>query len=142
MKGYRTNLAIIGFAATTAIILAGASPAQPAAYELARYTVDAGGGMRATGGAFELSGTVGQPEAGKLLAGGAFELTGGFWFRLDSGDCNDDGGVNLIDYADFEGCMAGPSVWPGEAPCPCLDLDADHDVDLADFGDFQRGFGG
>ena len=142
MKGYRTKLAVTGFAATTAAILAGASPVHRTGYELVRYTVDSGGGMRTIGGAFELSGTVGQPEVGKPMEGDGFELTGGFWFRLYPGDCNDDGCINLFDYGDFEGCMVGPSVRPGETPCPCLDLNRDSDVDLADLAEFQRGFGG
>jgi len=142
MKGYRTKLTIIGVMATAAATLASTSPARPAGYELVRHTVDSGGGMSATGGALELSGTVGQPDAGvKPMEGGGFELTGGFWFRLVPGDCNEDGGVNLFDCGDFEVCMAGPSIGPGDAPCPCFDLDADNDVDLADFAEFQRGFG-
>ena len=112
-------------------------------FDLGWYTLDSGGTTSATGGAFELSGTVGQPDAGvKPMEGGGFELTGGFWFRLAPGDCNEDGGVNLFDCGDFEACMVGPSIGPGGAPCPCFDLDADNDVDLADFAEFQRGFGG
>jgi hypothetical protein len=127
--------------AITAVVLAAAPNAAPSGLSLPRFTMDAGGDVFTTGGAFELSGTVGQPDASRTMNGGAFELTGGFWFRLGLGDCNEDGLADLFDYDDFEVCMGGPSVWPGEAPCPCLDLDADNDVDLADFAEFQRGFG-
>jgi len=142
MRGYRTRLAATGLLVTTAAVLVGASPVEQTGFEMVRQTVDAGGEMRTTGGAFELSGTIGQPDAGQIQEGGAFELTGGFWFRVDPGDCNDDSCTNLFDYKDFEGCMVGPSVRPGEAPCPCFDLNTDNDVDLADLAEFQRGFGG
>ncbi|MBL9168067.1 MAG: DUF642 domain-containing protein [Verrucomicrobiales bacterium] len=52
------------------------SPAS-AAYHLASWTVDGGGGNSA-GGGFLLSGTVGQPDSGPLQGGG-FRLEGGFW---------------------------------------------------------------
>ena len=48
------------------------------------------------------------------------------------GDCDDDGDVDLIDYACFHGCLTGPAggLLPG---CEPFDFDADNDVDLLDF---------
>jgi hypothetical protein len=46
----------------------------------------------------------------------------------------------IVDYAVFEGCLAGPGVAPPLAEClDVFDYDADADVDLADFAVFQRG---
>jgi hypothetical protein len=109
-------------------------------YEITRSTIDGGGVMRSTGDAFELSGTIGQPDAG-VMAGGDFELTGGFWFALAPTDCNDDGGVDLVDYDAFEACLSGPA---GGVPtgCACYDVDQNGDVDLHDFAVSQAVFTG
>ncbi len=56
--------------------------------------------------------------------------------RAIPGDCNDDGVVNLADYAC---CMYGPDVFvviPNEV-CGAFDVTHDLDVDLADFAAFQ-----
>ncbi|MCK4659444.1 MAG: hypothetical protein KAV82_07970 [Phycisphaerae bacterium] len=67
--------------------------------------------------------------------------------RLVQGDFDNDGDVDLIDYAEFVGCMSGP--WQGAgfmAPdLLCLevfDADTDEDVDLEDFSAFQAYFVG
>jgi len=62
------------------------------------------------------------------------------------GDFNDDGEVDLTDYALFADCMAGPDVTTPPEGCSAdqfsdTDLDNDEDVDLGDFGLFQRYFG-
>jgi hypothetical protein len=52
-------------------------------------------------------------------------------------DVDEDGDVDLDDYADFASCLTGPGA--GVAPA-CRDLhdaDGDGDVDLIDFGLFQ-----
>ncbi|MCB1099022.1 MAG: hypothetical protein KDN22_25850 [Verrucomicrobiae bacterium] len=50
-----------------------------AAFEIARYTIDNGGGV-SKGGTFSLRGSIGQPDASlQKLSGGAFELRGGYW---------------------------------------------------------------
>lgn len=107
-------------------------------FEISRATVDGGGVMRSNGGEFELSGTIGQPDAGIMQSpDGEFELTGGFWFALDPGDCNEDGGVSLFDHADFVGCAEGPS---GSAPvgdCRCFDVNRSGTIDLADLAVVQ-----
>ncbi len=114
--------------------------AEPA-FEISRTTIDGGGVMQSTGGDFELSGTIGQPDAG-VLEGGGFVLTGGFWFGLSPCDCNEDGGINLYDYSDFEACFSGPGGILPDSTCACFDLDSDRDVDLRDAGAFQRSFSG
>jgi hypothetical protein len=108
---------------------------------LSRFTIDGGGVMRSTGGRIELSGTIGQPDAGTMTARG-IELTGGFWFPLAPGDCNSDGGVNLIDHGDLTSCFTGPDGRVADSPCPCFDQDGDGDVDLFDFAEMQLTFSG
>ncbi|MEM7587833.1 MAG: VCBS repeat-containing protein [Acidobacteriota bacterium] len=46
-------------------------------FELAWFTIDAGGGT-SSGGVFEISGTIGQPTVG-AASGGPFSLEAGFW---------------------------------------------------------------
>ncbi len=48
------------------------------------------------------------------------------------GDFNDDGIVDLTDYAHLANCFAGPQLAP-TPQCAVCDLDDDGDVDLADF---------
>ena len=52
-------------------------------------------------------------------------------------DFNGDGLVTLSDHAVFSGCLDGPEVLTS-LDCMCIDLDADGDVDLADFAELQR----
>lgn len=111
-----------------------------AQYEITRKTIDGGGVMRSMGGPYELSGTIGQPDGGPL-SGGDLTLSGGFWFPIPLGDCDDDGDVDLSDYARLvaqaKGCLAGPG---GSAPlgvCRCFDVNASGEVDLADFAVIQ-----
>jgi hypothetical protein len=61
------------------------------------------------------------------------------------GDWDGDGDVDLDDFAEFSGCLSGPRQASGfEIPSvDCLDAfdsDVDDDVDLADFGGFQKAF--
>ena len=123
----------------SAVFIVAAAPA--ADFEISRSTIDGGGAMRSTGGDLELSGTIGQPDAG-AMSGGAFTLTGGFFFGEPPGDCNSDGGVNLLDYSEFDACASGPDGRLVRSSCACFDQDADEDVDLKDAGAFQRSFGG
>lgn len=59
-----------------------------------------------------------------------------------TGDWDNDGDVDLVDFVGFNGCMTDPDA--AEPPLPqCLDsfdTDGDADVDLADFGGFQAAF--
>lgn len=58
-----------------------------------------------------------------------------------SADCNADGvpdecglgGIGGGDYAVLAGCLTGPGGGMGGAACTCYDIDADGDVDMADF---------
>lgn len=109
-------------------------------FEMGRWTIDGGGVMFSSGGEFELSGTIGQPDAG-MMSGEGFDLTGGFWFEEPPGDCNSTGGVNLLDYDDFESCMLGPDAGVAEG-CECFDVDASGTVDLLDFAVAQTSFTG
>jgi len=57
------------------------------------------------------------------------------------GDYDDNGVVDLADYAAFPSCMLGPDVSSG-GPCSAFDCDADGDVDMPDYQAFQisRGY--
>ena len=63
-------------------------------------------------------------------------------------DYDNDGDVDLADYATFADCMAGPGAalaptLPGVTPATCLahfDSDHDSDVDFGDFASFQYYF--
>jgi hypothetical protein len=55
-----------------------------------------------------------------------------------AGDCNNDGVVNLDDYARLATCLSpsgGPDALLGDE-CRCIDLDHDGDVDLRDAATF------
>lgn len=112
-----------------------------AEFEISRSTIDGGGIMRSTGGSFELSGTIGQPDT-SVMTGADFQLSGGFWFATPPGDCNEDGGVNLIDAERFTVCMSGPTGAPPVDDCRCFDVNRDDTVDLLDFAAGQRSFTG
>ena len=107
-------------------------------FEMPRWTIDSGGTINSVGGDFELSGTIGQPDAG-VMEGGGFALTGGFWFELPPGDCDSTGGVDLLDYGDFEVCLSGPDAGVVEG-CECFDVNRSGAVDLVDFAVVQNSF--
>lgn len=107
--------------------------------EIPWYTIDGGGGT-SSGGGFALSGTVGQADAGTVMTGGAFRLSGGFWFAVETGDCNVDGAVTANDYQAFEGCVSGVDGGLPMPLCTCSDFDGDGDVDLADYAEFVLSF--
>ncbi len=56
-------------------------------------------------------------------------------------DFDGDGGVDLLDYDHFNGCMAGPGVLVGQS-CLIHDADGDGDVDERDLGGLQLAFDG
>ena len=116
-------------------VLAAVAVAQDA--EMSRWTIDGGGLTYSAGGDFELAGTIGQPDAG-TMSNGDLTLSGGFWFSVATGDCNVDGGVNLIDLDDFTFCLTGPDGGLGELECRCFDFDEDGDVDLSDMAGLQQ----
>ncbi len=56
------------------------------------------------------------------------------------GDCDNNGVVNLADYAGFASAAQGPNCG-GSGDCGCYDLNDDQCVDLLDFGALQIAFG-
>ncbi len=52
------------------------------------------------------------------------------------GDSDDDGDVDLKDYAALQQCFAGDGVGPTRATCFMADFDTDDDVDIDDFAAF------
>jgi hypothetical protein len=54
-----------------------------------------------------------------------------------AGDLNCDGEVNLDDFTVFTASLSGPGV---TTACSAFDADEDNDVDLVDYGEFQRAF--
>ena len=107
-------------------------------FDLSRHNADGGGGGFAAGDDFKLSGTIGQLDRGEMV-GGDFRLTGGFWVETPPGDCNFDGCTDIIEFANFDSCLAGPGT-ELEAGCRCFDVDNDDDIDLQDFARFQASF--
>lgn len=58
------------------------------------------------------------------------------------GDYDDDGDVDLVDFAQFQLCYTGISGGPVDGVCDAGDFDDDGDIDLADFAYFQLAFTG
>lgn len=56
-------------------------------------------------------------------------------------DCNNDGVVDLLDFADFAPCLLGPLGGLGPE-CECFDVDFDCSVSLTDFSSLKASFGG
>ena len=53
-------------------------------------------------------------------------------------DCLESGTLQWASLASFAGCLSGPGQPISTAECDCADLDRDGDVDLVDYGRFQR----
>jgi hypothetical protein len=72
----------------------------------------------------------------------------GFTVGGPSGDFNGDGALDDVDFAALAECVSGPEAAPasvsfGVQACrEAFDFDMDRDVDLVDFAEFQRVFGG
>jgi len=64
-----------------------------------------------------------------------------FQVRGILGDLDDDGDVDLLDFALFQACFTGPQVSAPEQ-CQSADLDRDGDVDVMDFWIFAARFTG
>ncbi|MHC5111571.1 MAG: hypothetical protein ACYTHJ_17025 [Planctomycetota bacterium] len=52
--------------------------------------------------------------------------------ECDAGQCDDDGDIDLDDYAAIDPCLTGPPSGGIPVDCQCLDSDFDDDVDLKD----------
>jgi len=83
------------------------------------------------------------------IVGWAFNLDTGrdeaiLWLRKISvaGDLDEDGDVDLADFAGFQACFNGPNRSPKKLGCENADFEPDGDVDLADFALFQACFNG
>ena len=83
-----------------------ASAAGAQTYEVAWWTIDGGGVMRASGGVFAVSGTIGQPDAGGPFAGGVHGAHSGFW-AVGLVDPHADLSVDLADSPDPVALGAG-----------------------------------
>ncbi len=108
MKHMRFSRALGTVFLSTVALAASSSVAGPSggSFEIAWYTIDAGGTSSTTGGVFDLAGTIGQPDAGATMTGGNFSLTGGFWAGVNSGptcapDLTGDGTLNFFDISAF-----------------------------------------
>ncbi|MBN1488558.1 MAG: hypothetical protein JXA69_01470 [Phycisphaerae bacterium] len=131
LVGQNLNVApTIGFAQGAPLQLAtGTANSVRLPKQIGRYTVrtDAGaaGVIRDVGGGFYR-----YPPA---------ELVHGPGFTIDvvvDCDFDDDGDVDLTDFAAFSACFNGPNRAPAAACAVDADFDHDNDVDLADFGGF------
>ena len=78
--------------------------------------------------------------SGDGVAGGS--ATFSFRVRNVYGDFDEDGDVDMSDFAGFQYCFNGPSQPYPSTGCDVADFDADGDVDLNDFSRFQACFNG
>ena len=53
------------------------------------------------------------------------------------GDFDEDGDLDMIDFAVFQACFTGTDVGPRPARCRCADFDGDRDVDAEDYAAFE-----
>ena len=61
------------------LLILGLSSSQPLAqYEVAKSSINSGGGV-ATNGSYQLSGSIGQVDASASMVGGGFASATGFW---------------------------------------------------------------
>jgi hypothetical protein len=74
-----------------------------------------------------------------FFCGDAFSCAAQHGIRAVWGDWDDNGTVNLDDFHHWSGCMSGP-VGGLLEDCGPFDFGRDLDVDLEDFGGFQREF--
>ncbi|MCG8406246.1 MAG: hypothetical protein MI923_13700 [Phycisphaerales bacterium] len=103
-----------------------------AQFEIARFTIDSGGGT-SSGGGFDLSGTIGQADAG-TMSDGTLILNGGFWTPAECtclSDVNSDGLIDGLDIQGFVDCLVGVG-----ALCECADRFTDGVLDINDVPDF------
>ena len=111
----KRQLSIIAVATTFAVLVV---VTLVCGQDLTRHTC-AGGGGRSTGAGLEVIGTIGQSKAATYLSGGSFTLSSGFWFAVPPSDCNNDGGVNLLDFGPLQTCLVGPNAGLNSAECAC-----------------------
>ncbi len=78
-----------------------------------------------------------QSGASRVPAGTGLDL-GAFELPLQPGDFDDDGDVDLDDFAVYQACSTGPAAPQTDPDCLPTDLDGDGDTDQSDFGVFQR----
>jgi|CXWL01.1.fsa_nt_gi sugar lactone lactonase YvrE len=57
------------------------------------------------------------------------------------GDVDEDGVVDLVDFASIHPCLTGPGGGPAQFECAVADLNGNGDVDLTDLALFQNGIG-
>jgi hypothetical protein len=57
---------------------------------------------------------------------------------FEPGDCdfNQDGTIDLADFAGLQGCFTGADAGPAPAGCAMFHADLDNDVDLDDYAHF------
>ncbi len=79
------------------------------------------------------------PEIAALVTKGAASLADAPRIRSDF---DQDGDVDLSDFATFQACFNGPNQAVTSPACVKTDLDFDNDVDLSDFAAFQTCFNG
>lgn len=85
--------------------------------------------------------TVGCPNLGMVISYPPF-VDAWSTCQPTGGDCDNDGDIDLLDFAGYAGCLTGPvgGGIPGE--CDCLDIAQDSRIDLADHAGFQNIFTG
>jgi hypothetical protein len=120
------------------------------------YVADVTGGLQV----IDISDPAAPVRVGGYDTSGAAEgvaVSGGYAYVVDGSgglvilrvgspamwtDFDDDGDVDLSDFAGFQGCFNGPNRPPRRTGCTDADADSDADVDLADFTVFATCFNG
>lgn len=130
MSGYILGLISLFLVASSDAALRGGP------YSIAPMDIN-GGGTHATGGAYTLIASTGQGGGLGVIGSGVYKLSNGFYPPAASmrGNFDDDGDVDLSDFAFFAACFSGTDNPAPSTPPGCLnsDLDGDGDVDLDDF---------
>ncbi|MBP7937433.1 MAG: Ig-like domain-containing protein [Phycisphaerae bacterium] len=107
------------------------------------WTVTVADSVRSQAGSLALDGEVGVPPAlpsGDGLAGGGASIS---FYTAMAPDFDLDGDVDGEDLSGvLAPCFTGPDLGPVSEDCKVADLDDDGDVDMSDFGLFQRCFSG
>jgi hypothetical protein len=105
------------------------------------YTLTVSDALVAADSGQQLDGEIADPNdpgslpSGDGVQGGSAVLSFTVVQAAADSDCS--GTVDLADLSRFQACFTGPNAGPAAANCDMMLFDADTDVDLDDFADFE-----